>query len=48
MTVNRALFDEVMVPNYNPSEVIPVRGEGARVWDLARKRIYRFCRRYRG
>ncbi|WP_105253667.1 aspartate aminotransferase family protein [Pseudoalteromonas sp. T1lg75] len=33
MTVNRALFDEVMVPNYNPSEVIPVRGEGARVWD---------------
>ncbi|WP_105187978.1 aspartate aminotransferase family protein [Pseudoalteromonas sp. T1lg48] len=33
MTVNRALFDEVMVPNYNPSEVIPVRGKGARVWD---------------
>ncbi|MFY8273695.1 aspartate aminotransferase family protein [Pseudoalteromonas sp. SSDWG2] len=33
MTVNRALFDEVMVPNYNPSEVIPVHGEGARVWD---------------
>ncbi|WP_105265524.1 aspartate aminotransferase family protein [Pseudoalteromonas sp. T1lg76] len=33
MTVNRALFDEVMVPNYNPSDVIPVRGEGARVWD---------------
>jgi len=33
MTVNRALFDEVMVPNYSPSAVIPVKGEGSRVWD---------------
>jgi len=31
--VNRALFDEVMVPNYSPSSVIPVRGKGSRVWD---------------
>lgn len=31
--VNRELFDEVMVPNYSPSAVIPVRGEGSRVWD---------------
>ncbi len=31
--VSRALFDEVMVPNYAPSAVIPVRGEGSRVWD---------------
>ncbi|QOL26088.1 aspartate aminotransferase family protein [Thalassotalea sp. LPB0316] len=31
--VNRALFDEVMVPNYAPSAVIPVRGKGSRVWD---------------
>lgn len=31
--VNRALFDEVMVPNYNPATIIPVRGEGARMWD---------------
>ncbi|GAA5138008.1 aspartate aminotransferase family protein [Thalassotalea piscium] len=31
--VNRALFDEVMVPNYSPSTVIPVRGQGSRVWD---------------
>ncbi len=30
---NRALFDEVMVPNYAPSDVIPVRGLGSRVWD---------------
>ena len=33
MTINRALFDEVMVPNYAPSAVIPVKGEGSRVWD---------------
>ncbi|MFY8299194.1 aspartate aminotransferase family protein [Pseudoalteromonas sp. SS15] len=33
MQVNRELFDHVMVPNYNPSEVIPVKGKGSRVWD---------------
>lgn len=32
-TVNRALFDEVMVPNYNPQQMVPVRGRGSRVWD---------------
>jgi len=31
--VTRKTFDEVMVPNYNPSDVIPVRGEGSRLWD---------------
>jgi acetylornithine/N-succinyldiaminopimelate aminotransferase len=31
--VNRALFDEVMVPNYAPAAIIPVRGMGSRVWD---------------
>jgi len=31
--VDRALFDDVMVPNYAPSAVIPVRGQGSRVWD---------------
>lgn len=31
--VDRALFDDVMVPNYAPSAVIPVRGKGSRVWD---------------
>ncbi len=31
--LDRALFDEVMVPNYNPSAVIPVHGEGSRLWD---------------
>ncbi|WP_038175139.1 aspartate aminotransferase family protein [Vibrio pacinii] len=33
MNVERGLFDEVMVPCYNPMEMIPVKGEGARVWD---------------
>ncbi|GHD43698.1 acetylornithine/N-succinyldiaminopimelate aminotransferase [Marinobacter persicus] len=31
--VSRELFDEVMVPNYAPGNIIPVRGEGSRVWD---------------
>ncbi|MEW6984546.1 aspartate aminotransferase family protein [Colwelliaceae bacterium 6471] len=31
--VNRELFDDVMAPNYAPSAVIPVRGQGSRVWD---------------
>lgn len=31
--VTRELFDEVMVPNYAPAKVIPVRGQGSRVWD---------------
>ncbi len=32
-SVNREMFDDVMVPNYAPSYVIPVRGEGAKLWD---------------
>ncbi|WP_339767441.1 aspartate aminotransferase family protein [uncultured Paraglaciecola sp.] len=35
MQVTRELFNEVMVPNYNPADIIPVRGLGARVWDQA-------------
>lgn len=31
--IDRKLFDNVMVPNYSPSEIIPVRGQGSRVWD---------------
>ncbi len=30
---NRELFDQVMVPNYSPSTMIPVRGKGSRIWD---------------
>ncbi|EAT11459.1 aspartate aminotransferase family protein [Bermanella marisrubri] len=33
MSVQRSLFDEVMVPTYNPPEIIPVSGKGSRVWD---------------
>ena len=32
--VTRATFDQVMVPNYAPAAMLPVRGEGARVWDV--------------
>lgn len=31
--VSRSDFDRVMVPNYSPVDMIPVRGAGARVWD---------------
>ncbi|MCG9738253.1 aspartate aminotransferase family protein [Shewanella insulae] len=47
MSVNqkltRAQFDEVMVPNYAPSAVIPVRGEGSRVWDQEGKEFVDFA-----
>jgi acetylornithine/N-succinyldiaminopimelate aminotransferase len=33
MQISRSLFDEVMVPNYAPSAIIPVKGEGSRIWD---------------
>jgi succinylornithine aminotransferase len=31
--VTRELFDDVMVPNYAPAAIVPVRGEGSRLWD---------------
>ncbi|GHB66026.1 acetylornithine aminotransferase [Psychrosphaera saromensis] len=43
MTVNRALFDSVMVPNYSPSQVIPVKGMGSRVWDQNDKEYIDFA-----
>ena len=33
MQVTRETFNEVMAPNYNPAAMIPVKGEGSRVWD---------------
>ena len=33
LPVTRQLFDDVMVPNYAPAAIIPVRGEGSRLWD---------------
>ncbi|MCZ7599709.1 MAG: aspartate aminotransferase family protein [Gammaproteobacteria bacterium] len=32
-TVSREMFDQFMTPNYAPAKIIPVRGEGSRVWD---------------
>ncbi len=32
-TITRNDFDQVMVPNYAPAEMIPVRGAGSHVWD---------------
>lgn len=31
--VDRETFDQVMVPNYAPQQMIPVSGRGSRVWD---------------
>jgi acetylornithine/N-succinyldiaminopimelate aminotransferase len=41
--VTRALFDEVMVPNYAPAPIIPVRGQGSRVWDQAEREYIDFA-----
>jgi succinylornithine transaminase family protein len=41
--VTRATFDDVMVPNYEPSAIIPVRGEGSRVWDTEGKEYIDFA-----
>ena len=41
--VNRALFDDVMVPNYAPAQMIPVKGEGSRVWDQQGKEYIDFA-----
>ncbi|MDN3653690.1 aspartate aminotransferase family protein [Thalassotalea ponticola] len=43
MSVNRELFDDVMVPNYSPSAVIPVRGKGSRVWDQNNNELIDFA-----
>jgi acetylornithine/N-succinyldiaminopimelate aminotransferase len=43
MNVTRATFNEVMVPNYNPAEIIPVRGEGSRIWDQQGKEYVDFA-----
>ena len=41
--VTRALFDEVMMPNYAPAPVIPVRGKGSRIWDQNEKEYIDFA-----
>ena len=41
--VQRADFDQVMVPNYAPAAFIPVRGQGSRVWDQAGRELIDFA-----
>jgi len=43
MQVTRELFNEVMVPNYAPSNIIPVRGIGSRVWDQSNNELIDFA-----
>ncbi|WP_434680598.1 aspartate aminotransferase family protein [Pseudomonas sp. R1-18] len=40
--VQRADFDQLMVPNYAPAGFIPVRGAGSRVWDQAGRELVDF------
>ncbi|MCU1715863.1 aspartate aminotransferase family protein [Pseudomonas sp. 5P_3.1_Bac2] len=41
--VQRADFDQVMVPNYAPAAFIPVRGQGSRVWDQRGRELIDFA-----
>ena len=41
--VQRADFDQVMVPNYAPAAFIPVRGVGSRVWDQSGRELIDFA-----
>lgn len=40
--VERADFDQFMVPNYAPAAFIPVRGQGSRVWDQSGRELVDF------
>lgn len=42
-SVSRSTFDEVMVPNYAPQKVVPVRGKGSRLWDQEGKEYIDFA-----
>ncbi|MAM88208.1 aspartate aminotransferase family protein [Allohahella sp. A8] len=39
----RSDFDAYMVPNYSPGSIIPVRGEGSRVWDQSDREFIDFA-----
>jgi acetylornithine/N-succinyldiaminopimelate aminotransferase len=41
--ITRTLFDEVMMPNYDPADIIPVRGEGSRLWDRGNREYIDFA-----
>lgn len=40
--VQRADFDQVMVPSYAPAAFVPVRGAGSRVWDQSGRELIDF------
>ncbi|MDT0498704.1 aspartate aminotransferase family protein [Algiphilus sp. W345] len=42
-SVSRSTFDEVMVPNYVPGAIVPVRGQGSRIWDQDDKEYIDFA-----
>lgn len=42
-TISRSTFDQVMVPNYAPQVMVPVRGKGSRVWDQDGKEYLDFA-----
>lgn len=41
--INRATYDQVMLPIYSPAEFIPVKGQGSRVWDQQGKSYIDFA-----
>lgn len=41
--LQRSLFDEVMVPCYAPMDIIPVRGQGSRLWDQQQREYIDFA-----
>ncbi|MCT8263464.1 aspartate aminotransferase family protein [Proteus terrae] len=41
--MNRATYDQVMLPIYSPAEFIPVKGMGSRVWDQQGKSYIDFA-----
>jgi succinylornithine transaminase family protein len=42
-SVTRQTFNEVMVPNYQPADIIPVRGAGSRFWDQHNREFVDFA-----
>jgi succinylornithine transaminase family protein len=42
-SVTRQTFNEVMVPNYAPADIIPVRGQGSRIWDQQEREYLDFA-----
>ncbi|EOG1983017.1 TPA: aspartate aminotransferase family protein [Proteus mirabilis] len=41
--INRATYDQVMLPIYSPADFIPVKGQGSRIWDQQGKSYIDFA-----